>query len=78
MFKKQNQRDRFIMASLRLKNNFIARSYFENAHWVLVPNSPFDKERNECSTIYAAQSSRYTVLAYETEKNMFDIQIISW
>lgn len=76
MANKQNIRDFQIFTILRKMDEHFADTYFKDAHWVRVPNAPYDTGK-EHMVIYAAQSSAATALAVETEYG-YEIKIYGW
>ena len=75
---KQTHRDRLILATLRLTDNHVAKTFFEDAHWERIPNAPYDKTQKEHYTMYAAQSAAITVIAREISSYEYEVQIIGW
>ena len=74
---KQVTRDKEIFELLTKSNPFIAKKYFEGAHWEKLPNSPFDTAFGEKYTVYAAQSAAITVLALETDDS-YELRFVGW
>lgn len=72
----QLARDKEIYNLLYNIDPWVAK-FFENAHWVKLPNSPFDNAAGEMFTVYAAQSAAITVVARESN-DTYELQLLGW